>query len=161
MPILIFIFCILLIGCGSDTEQSNVQPKTDNHSKQPIEQPNMGQITVPDNFDWSTSDEVITQIQLVSAFSEINQEKVHLGGKHFVLIEALDSNMQRINETLTKALSNKTGTLNSAFKLKQEWHGIRVSAWVDDVQCTKDIPISEITEAEEIECDIVAEYDEE
>jgi hypothetical protein len=145
-----------MFGCGSSDETN---PVPDNTIVEDDTEQNMTQVNVSNEFDWSTSDEFTIRFQLVSSITEINDSNAQLGGKHLLKIKAFDENYYEIDGYLLQGLTDVTGQLTGSMKLQQAWGGIRVHTMIDGVECTRDVLAEDITNFEEVACDIETDSD--
>ena len=153
----------------TSTESDTSNDDDDSSSDDDSADTSLSNLIIPAEFDWATSDtkEVslnvvssITQIETVNAYSQAIIEGAPIGGKHFVKVEALDSN-ENVVSTPLKSLTSRAGKVSTVMKLPPTVTEIRVSAKANGKDCTKRVAVSDLKTSLNIECDIPVASDEE
>lgn len=136
--LLCLIFFTLLSGCGGSGGDTTASPVvvTPPVVVEPVDN-SLTDVVIPSGFDWSMNDEVSINFKVVSTITMIDQSGAGIGGKHFIKVTAIDQNSEQVGTTLLKALTSRTGQLESTLKFPNEWSGIKVEAKVDGVVCTE------------------------
>ena len=143
---------------GSDSSNDNDETSSEDDTVDT----SLSDLIIPANFDWATSEtkEVsvnvvssITQIETESSDNQTTIEGAPIGGKHFIKVEALDEN-ENVVSTPLKSLTSQVGSVRTVMKLSPSVTQVRISAKANGQDCTKNIPVNELTTTLNIECDI-------
>ena len=147
---------------ASDNTSTGSDSSNDNDETSSEDDTSLSDLIIPANFDWATSEtkEVsvnvvssITQIETESSDNQTTIEGAPIGGKHFIKVEALDEN-ENVVSTPLKSLTSQVGSVRTVMKLSPSVTQVRISAKANGQNCTKNIPVSELTTSLNIECDI-------
>lgn len=153
----------------TSTESDTSNDDDDSSSDDDSADTSLSNLIIPAEFDWATSDtkqvslnvvSSITQIETVNAYSQAIIEGAPIGGKHFVKVEALDSN-ENVVSTPLKSLTSRAGKVSTVMKLPPTVTEIRVSAKANGQDCSKRVAVTELKTSLNIECDIPVASDEE
>ena len=154
---------------NTSTESDTSNDDDDSSSDDDSADISLSNLIIPAEFDWATSDtkqvslnvvSSITQIETVNAYSQAKIEGAPIGGKHFVKVEALDSN-DNVVSTPLKSLTSRAGKVSTVMKLPPTVTEIRVSAKANGKDCTKRVAVIDLKTSLNIECDIPVSSDEE
>lgn len=147
---------------ASDNTSTGSDSSNDNDETSSEDDTSLSDLIIPANFDWATSEtkEVsvnvvssITQIETESSDNQTTIEGAPIGGKHFIKVEALDEN-ENVVSTPLKSLTSQVGSVRTVMKLSPSVTQVRISAKANGQDCTKNIPVNELTTTLNIECDI-------
>ena len=147
---------------ASDNTSTGSDSSNDNDETSSEDDTSLSDLIIPANFDWATSEtkEVsvnvvssITQIETESSDNQTTIEGAPIGGKHFIKVEALDEN-ENVVSTPLKSLTTQVGSVRTVMKLSPSVTQVRISAKANGQDCTKNIPVNELTTTLNIECDI-------
>ncbi|GMM84361.1 hypothetical protein [Pseudoalteromonas sp. MTN2-4] len=177
--IILTVVLIYLTACGggggddssSVPAQQQAQPtdstsssasSNDNYVTSSEDDTSLSDLIIPANFDWATSETKEVSVNVVSSITQIEAESsdnqtiiegAPIGGKHFIKVEALDEN-ENVVSTPLKSLTSQVGSVRTVMKLSPSVMQVRISAKANGQNCTKNIPVSELTTSLNIECDI-------
>ena len=147
---------------ASDNTSTGSDSSNDNDETSSEDDTSLSDLIIPANFDWATSEtkEVsvnvvssITQIETESSDNQTTIEGAPIGGKHLIKVEALDED-ENVVSTPLKSLTSQVGSVRTVMKLSPSVTQVRISAKANGQDCTKNIPVNELTTTLNIECDI-------
>jgi len=142
-----------LYGCGNEVDSENA------HESQNKPVLKLEELSISEKFDWSTHTELLSNIQLVSNFSYVNDMYVPLKGSYIITVHEVDSNNDTVINPIFKGMSNASGNLDITISFSNHLQMIELRAARHNTSCLVRVEPKYLGPDYQMGCDVFLDLD--